>query len=102
MTGTTIYQGQEAKVFSGLAAANDRRSAEATPGIVCAVRRALDRLDATGASRRDVLRRMVAAGRLRIAHPEATLAQLAAMSDPPMSKDTYAGLIRRLARNYGA
>lgn len=102
MPELTIYQEQEAKVFRGLAAANQRRSAEATPGILDAVRTALEHLDATGLAKRNVLRRMVAAGRLRLEHPTATLAQLAERSDPPMSKDTYAGLIRRLATRYGA
>ena len=35
-------------------------------------------------------------GRLRLAHPQATLEQLGAWADPPMSKDAVAGRIRRL------
>ena len=35
-------------------------------------------------------------GRLRLAHPQATLEQLGARADPPMSKDAVAGRIRRL------
>jgi len=35
-------------------------------------------------------------GRLRLAHPQATLQQLGAWADPPLSKDAVAGRIRRL------
>jgi DNA-binding transcriptional regulator WhiA len=38
------------------------------------------------------------AGRLRLAHPNASLAELGALADPPMSKDAIAGLLRRLIR----
>ena len=35
-------------------------------------------------------------GRLRLTHPQATLEQLGARADPPISKDAVAGRIRRL------
>ena len=35
-------------------------------------------------------------GRLRLTHPHATLEQLGALADPPMTKDAIAGRIRRL------
>lgn len=57
---------------------------------VTAVRAVLDRLPA---GRETNL--AVQAGRLRLAHPNATLAELAAMCDPPVSKDTLAGRLRR-------
>ena len=36
------------------------------------------------------------AGRLRIEHKQASLEELGALSDPPMTKDAIAGRIRRL------
>ena len=39
---------------------------------------------------------LLATGRLRLAHPQATLEQLGALADPPISKDAVAGRIRRL------
>jgi DNA-binding transcriptional regulator WhiA len=102
MTDTSTFREVEAKVHGRLAAANNRRSATAATTTIPPVRAALEHLDATGLAKRDVLRRMVAAGRLRLAHPDATLAQLAERSDPPMSKDMYAGLLRRLVTRYGA
>jgi DNA-binding transcriptional regulator WhiA len=32
---------------------------------------------------------------LRLDHPEASLVELGAMNDPPLSKDTVAGILRR-------
>jgi cell division protein WhiA len=39
---------------------------------------------------------LIAAGRLRVAHPLVGLRELGELADPPMSKDTVAGRIRRL------
>lgn len=39
---------------------------------------------------------MVVAGRLRMEHQQASLEELGALSDPPMTKDAIAGRIRRL------
>jgi len=36
------------------------------------------------------------AGRLRLEHPQASLEQLGALADPPMTKDAVAGRLRRL------
>jgi DNA-binding protein WhiA len=37
-----------------------------------------------------------AAGRLRLEHKQASLEELGALADPPMTKDAIAGRIRRL------
>jgi DNA-binding protein WhiA len=37
-----------------------------------------------------------AAGLLRLAHPQLSLAELGALADPPMSKDALSGRLRRL------
>ena len=39
---------------------------------------------------------LLEAGRLRIEHKQASLEELGALSDPPMTKDAVAGRIRRL------
>ncbi|MBU6146731.1 MAG: DNA-binding protein WhiA [Actinomycetales bacterium] len=44
----------------------------------------------------DVPGHLAQAGRLRIAHQQASLEELGAMADPPMTKDAIAGRIRRL------
>ena len=70
--------------------ANQRRAELAAASTTAQVERALDIL---GAAAPDHL---VLAGRLRIEHRHASLEQLAALADPPLSKDTIAGRIRRL------
>lgn len=44
---------------------------------------------------------LTAAGRLRLAHPGVSLAVLGGLADPPMSKDTVAGRLRRAHRHGG-
>lgn len=44
----------------------------------------------------DLTAELRAAGQLRLAHPELSLSQLAALADPPISKDTLTGRLRRL------
>ncbi len=39
---------------------------------------------------------LLQAGRLRLEHKQASLEELGALSDPPMTKDAVAGRIRRL------
>ena len=39
---------------------------------------------------------LVEAGRLRVEHQQASLEELGALADPPMTKDAVAGRIRRL------
>ena len=39
---------------------------------------------------------LLAAGRLRLEHPQASLEELGAFADPPMTKDAVAGRLRRL------
>lgn len=70
--------------------ANARRSAEAAADAVDRVREALTLL---GDSAPDHL---VDAGRLRLQYPHDSLEQLGRKAEPPMSKDTVAGRIRRL------
>jgi DNA-binding protein WhiA len=75
---------------SPLHAANRRRSSAAAAATRKQVRHALDRLGT------EVPRELAEAGRLRLAHPEASIAELAALADPPLTKDAIAGRLRRL------
>lgn len=70
--------------------ANLRRSAQAAVAAGARVERALEILGA------DVPDHLLEAGRLRIAHKEASLDELGRLADPPMTKDAIAGRIRRL------
>ncbi len=67
---------------------NQRRSATAAAATVTSVQEALALL--TGQDSEQLL----VAGRLR--HPQASLEQLGALADPPMTKDAVAGRLRRL------
>jgi len=70
--------------------ANLRRSARAAVAAAARVQRALEIL---GPEAPDHL---IQAGRLRIAHGQASLEELGQLADPPMTKDAIAGRIRRL------
>ncbi|HZE41705.1 MAG TPA: DNA-binding protein WhiA [Stackebrandtia sp.] len=70
--------------------ANLRRSARAAVAAAAKVTRALDLLG------EDVPAHLAEAGRLRLAHRQASLEELGAMADPPLTKDAIAGRIRRL------
>jgi DNA-binding protein WhiA len=73
--------------------ANLRRSVAAAMGQAAAVERAVARLgwDALPAGLTEV-------ARLRLAHPEASLAELGALLEPPRSKGTVLARLRRLAQ----
>lgn len=70
--------------------ANLRRSAEASVAACARVERALEILGS------DVPEHLQYAGSLRLAHREASLDELGARADPPLTKDAIAGRIRRL------
>jgi cell division protein WhiA len=70
--------------------ANLRRSARAAVAAGARVQRALEILGD------DVPDHLRAAGQLRLAHKQASLEELGALADPPMTKDAIAGRIRRL------
>ena len=70
--------------------ANLRRSARAAVAAGARVARALEILG------EDAPEHLLAAGRLRIEHSNASLEELGALADPPMTKDAVAGRIRRL------
>lgn len=70
--------------------ANLRRSARAAVAAGARVQRALEILG------EDVPDHLVQAGRLRMEHQQASLEDLGALADPPMTKDAIAGRIRRL------
>lgn len=70
--------------------ANLRRSARAAVAASARVERALAILGD------DVPDHLAAAGQLRMAHRQASLEELGALADPPMTKDAIAGRIRRL------
>lgn len=73
-----------------LYAANEKRRERGAAASVEAVRTALDKLGATAPPR------LAAAGRLRLAHPDASLRELGERAEPPATKDTVAALLRRL------
>ena len=70
--------------------ANLRRSARAAVAAAARVERALEILGGT------VPDHLAAAGKLRVEHRQASLEELGRLADPPMTKDTVAGQIRRL------
>jgi DNA-binding protein WhiA len=70
--------------------ANLRRSARAAVAAGARVQRAMEILGD------DVPDHLVVAGRLRLDHQQASLEELGALADPPMTKDAIAGRIRRL------
>ena len=70
--------------------ANLRRSARAAVAAAARVARALDILGD------EVPPHLLAAGRLRVEHTQASLEELGQLADPPMTKDAVAGRIRRL------
>jgi len=70
--------------------ANLRRSARAAVAAGARVERALTILGA------EAPEHLLQAGSLRLEHKQASLEELGALSDPPMTKDAVAGRIRRL------
>ena len=70
--------------------ANLRRSARAAVAAGARVERALEILGD------DAPEHLLQAGRLRREHANASLEELGALADPPMTKDAVAGRIRRL------
>ncbi len=70
--------------------ANHRRIAQAAAEMVARVQQALEMLG------EDIPKHLLVAGRLRVQHHQASLAELGQLADPPMSKDAIAGRIRRL------
>ena len=70
--------------------ANLRRSARAAVAAGARVERAMEILADT------IPDHLLQAGRLRVEHKQASLEELGALSDPPMTKDAVAGRIRRL------
>lgn len=70
--------------------ANLRRSARAAVAAGARVRRAMEILGP------DIPDHLAEAGRLRLEHRQASLEELGALADPPMTKDAVAGRIRRL------
>jgi cell division protein WhiA len=70
--------------------ANHHRATQAATEVTARVQRALEVLG------QDVPEHLLVAGRLRLDHPQASLDELGRLADPPMTKDTIAGRIRRL------
>jgi len=70
--------------------ANGRRIARAAAAAVARVQAAMVLLQGQAPEH------LLAAGRLRLAHPRVSLEQLGALADPPMTKDAVAGMLRRL------
>ncbi len=70
--------------------ANLRRSARAAVAAGARVSRAMEILGD------DAPEHLLSAGRLRVEHAQASLEELGALADPPLTKDAIAGRIRRL------
>ncbi len=70
--------------------ANLRRSARAAVAASARVTRALEILG------EDAPYHLTSAGHLRLEHKQASLEELGALADPPLTKDAIAGRIRRL------
>jgi len=70
--------------------ANLRRSARAAVAAGARVQKALELLGD------EAPEHLLAAGRLRLDHAQASLEELGALADPPLTKDAVAGRIRRL------
>jgi DNA-binding protein WhiA len=70
--------------------ANLRRSARAAVAAAARVSRALEILGDAAPQH------LIGAGRLRLEHRQASLEELGALGDPPLTKDAIAGRIRRL------
>ena len=70
--------------------ANLRRSARAAVAAGARVQRAMELLGD------DIPDHLAEAGRLRLEHKQASLEELGAQADPPLTKDAIAGRIRRL------
>jgi DNA-binding protein WhiA len=70
--------------------ANLRRSARAAVAAAARVTRALEILGD------DAPKHLTSAGALRLEHRQASLEELGALADPPLTKDAIAGRIRRL------
>ncbi|BEL41748.1 DNA-binding protein WhiA [Mycobacteroides abscessus] len=81
--------GEQLANFNG---ANRRRSSRAAAEAVARAQRALEILGPAAPAL------LADAGQLRIAHPDVSLDKLAQLAEPPISKDTVAGRIRRLIR----
>ncbi|HEY1818327.1 MAG TPA: DNA-binding protein WhiA [Trebonia sp.] len=79
-----------------LAGHNQQRARQAAQHSIDAARRALDLLADTAPAE------LAEAARLRLAHPTASLTELAALANPPTTKDTIAGRLRRLTRRLPA
>jgi cell division protein WhiA len=77
----------------GAGSANEDRATVAASRAGIAVEEAFATLERAGVPVPDSLEQ---AGRLRLAHPDLGLADLAARADPPLSKDALAGRLRRL------
>jgi len=79
-----------ASTIASFDSAKQRGSAYASAAAVTRVQAAMALLAG------QVPEHLLAAGRLRLEHPQTTLEELAAFADPPMTKDTVAGRLRRL------
>ncbi len=75
---------------TGFVNSNTHRAQAAAARTITRVRNALDQLGDT------VPTELAHAARLRLQHPQASLPQLGSLSDPPISKDTISGRLRRL------
>lgn len=76
--------------MAGWQNANQRRQADAAQATVARVRQVLEALGG------DIPERLAQAGRLRLGHEQASLAELAAIRG--LTKDAYAGRLRRLIK----
>jgi len=92
--GGTVLAAAGLVATADASSANATRAAVAAARAVSAVGEALAALESAGVAVPDQL---AEAGRLRLRHPELGLGELAALAQPPLSKDMLAGRLRRLS-----
>lgn len=92
--GGTVLAAAGLVATAEASSANATRAAVAAARAVSAVGEALAALESAGVA---VPGQLAEAGRLRLRHPELGLGELAALAEPPLSKDMLAGRLRRLS-----
>jgi cell division protein WhiA len=90
---TAVAAGVDEPADPTSGSANEARATVAASRAGTAVAEAFETLERAGIDVPDALADI---GRLRLAHPDLGLADLAARADPPLSKDALAGRLRRL------
>ncbi|GAA2626857.1 hypothetical protein GCM10010411_74840 [Actinomadura fulvescens] len=89
----TAHARRTAPMLSGACSQNRQRQHRAATDTIAKLQTALEVLDGLGVT---LPQPLTDAAQLRLAHPALSLEQLAQIADPPTTKDTIAGRLRRL------